>query len=1073
MTAARPIKQSCADLYDEELYHNPYRQNTRNKTANTPLFSLLFPTSHRPSSTADGQAAQRTPQAAAVDLQQSMLGVLEEQPAHTAAAISSWNGEVTSARTQQPFIPPPHDAGVIEMVSQVSESASMKKPQPHQSPDVTSPVDHGTAFEEDPSSVLKPPFRLRLKEVEKRFREEMEVHRGLEIAMDQLNTLEQEARMHQAELRTSTLLATLRTRNDEVMDHVFPGGWSDTHMPAVQPAAVTAVPPAVSCATSSKLAAPTATGSSALQDILATFSQPRRGGGTTAHVSEYPPTPPPIASKIDSVRCGVIRPEKPPQPYKRIRWVRKDRRPASVAAPLHEVDATAYSDDFVLESVDVSSGLSTIAVGSDSVFSEVATATISTGADDITEEVPASESTNLESAKRSVSSSIISDDVKQTATSISSRTDSVGSFKDTSSAHTRKKLRRPRNHKVDNATLSNVLGEFYKTCRQANNLTEILLGNGKAKTALRVTQTSHHSSRISDGREEVNGYSTASAHSDSNHTLQDDFIDVRRLRRFNQRLCDHLKALDIQRKVVRERHKLLKRAQILSRARNRMRADKAARLAEVVDDVEDLFDPRGDKRGRLGRGEKDDSISDEIPEEVDEDLLSATQDSMAIDDEVEDVVNFGDGDMGGDEAMDDLVNEVDWGSNSGNSVDDEIDDVAAATSVDDEAILNVIANESRGLNEVEDAFADRIAEVSDVADVVSDIANLPSDSAAEIESAVVDEVSAVASTPKTASVGDSLAATSIASGSLLPSQDVSTVEDERAASHRESTASDQSADNGDVSSVFPQSSESGLGWSSESDDDGEYERLLLAEDVAKTKHRRHAALRSVRVPPFTPLYDAHETTPSLSDEDAALKIRYEALRKASERYTAERQRGTLASEEFALQSLGAQRKREAQDRPTSPVLHRLIAYEEVPPSAIMADAPTTKAEVSAGDAAQQPPPYLTDDFASLQRWKQNQLDLFREILPAASSTAAVPMPTLADVRREEEDEGHTCDTPSVGTLAYHWGVLEAMLETRFNTTKLPDYDDWESEFGSNTEDVQLRGRWTPLQSDVGEVNTSS
>ncbi|XQJ28133.1 hypothetical protein NXY56_004142 [Leishmania guyanensis] len=238
------------------------------------------------------------------------------------------------------------------------------------------------------------PFSMRVREVERRFWEQVKVHRGLTAASRHVDVLEHSVRAFQAERRTRAFVQALAERQGAIWARVWPGGSppamvdtaSTVHdqtsalvrvipMPAAHcgetPASVplahrdnsAATPSTSSAASPPPPASPTG---SLLRDILDTYSKPRElretSGGSAAPAATAAPDVPrapqaqkgaPLApaGKAQRTVAGVeiVRPEEAPTPYTIIRYV--VARSKHVSAPHDTVDRQGISTSSVGTSV--------------------------------------------------------------------------------------------------------------------------------------------------------------------------------------------------------------------------------------------------------------------------------------------------------------------------------------------------------------------------------------------------------------------------------------------------------------------------------------------------------------------------------------------------------------------------------------------------------------------------------------------------------------------------------------------------------------------------------------------------
>ncbi|CAG9576772.1 conserved hypothetical protein [Leishmania major strain Friedlin] len=217
------------------------------------------------------------------------------------------------------------------------------------------------------------PFSLRLREVERRFREQMKVHRGLTAASRQVDIVERSVQLFQAERRTRAFAQALAERQDAIWARVWPGGslpkTEDTEATAHRQAAASArVAPMPASRRSDSSATPSASTAISppppasptgflLKDILDTYSKPRElreaSGGSRSAAAAAPaaskatkmPKGVPLAPAREAQRTvagvEIFRPEKTPKHYTVIRYV--EARSKHAAATHNAVDRQGTS----------------------------------------------------------------------------------------------------------------------------------------------------------------------------------------------------------------------------------------------------------------------------------------------------------------------------------------------------------------------------------------------------------------------------------------------------------------------------------------------------------------------------------------------------------------------------------------------------------------------------------------------------------------------------------------------------------------------------------------------------------
>ncbi|GET89818.1 hypothetical protein, conserved [Leishmania tarentolae] len=218
--------------------------------------------------------------------------------------------------------------------------------------------DCSTRADADPHTV---PLSMRWRELERRFEEQMTVHRGLTAASRQLDVLRHSVQMFQAERRTRKFVQALAERQGAIWARVWPGGYppkmDDTAATAQRqraPSAGVAPAPAARLSGSSAAtltnraispAPPASPTGSLLKDILDTYSKPPElregssGGGRSAAATPSPPkgtkaqkgAPLAPAREVWRTTSGleIVRPEEAPKPYAVIRYVEARPKHAS------------------------------------------------------------------------------------------------------------------------------------------------------------------------------------------------------------------------------------------------------------------------------------------------------------------------------------------------------------------------------------------------------------------------------------------------------------------------------------------------------------------------------------------------------------------------------------------------------------------------------------------------------------------------------------------------------------------------------------------------------------------------
>ncbi|KAG5499316.1 hypothetical protein JIQ42_04130 [Leishmania sp. Namibia] len=219
-------------------------------------------------------------------------------------------------------------------------------------------VPHTDAAGQDRSSCAdndaeRVPFSMCLREVERRFREQMEVHRGLAAASRQIDVLERSVHMFQAERRTRAFAQALTERQDAIWARVWPGSspprmekapeavhrqtgalLSVVTMPTTYRGDSTATPSTSSVASPQPPGSPTG---SLLKDIISAYSKSRELVGassgssrsaavapaslTLSKANKGAPFAPARRAQRNVAGVQIFRPEEAPKPYTVTRYV--------------------------------------------------------------------------------------------------------------------------------------------------------------------------------------------------------------------------------------------------------------------------------------------------------------------------------------------------------------------------------------------------------------------------------------------------------------------------------------------------------------------------------------------------------------------------------------------------------------------------------------------------------------------------------------------------------------------------------------------------------------------------------
>ncbi|CAD2215440.1 hypothetical protein ADEAN_000289500 [Angomonas deanei] len=822
------------------------------------------------------------------------------------------------------------------------------------------------------------PFRKQFKESEKRFKEQLEVHREITNAMNQIKSVERQTKVLKAERRTTALVTTILSRQNAALLRTFPADtpfWKqmeeeeerlsriafvtppyylerDHGPPAAAP------PPAAVKKEEPKAAVPAKP--DPMLEVLAQFSKPKisatasetsRAGKKGKSSKEPPPVP---TKTLASIQVAKLEPE--PVPYKRIRYVlRKEPSPPQVDK---SSDTTKKTE-------------------TDAIADEVSVA----------EEVEDSIEDDIEEDYSNDSfESSISDDV---AMEVDSDDVSGASSGDSIDDMIESEDRSSRSPKVDSVELRDVLAQFYEACRTANKLSVLLTGKSKgAFEKERVTkddQSDQSSEHSADGSELASAKEKDKAWQ---KTLQRDFADVKRLRLFNKHIQKNIKAIDLQRKIREDKRKLVEKAVKLSKAKRKQRNNAGYRIKDLIDDeIESVLgsvDSTLRKRKKKKRGSDDDDIEDEIISDYDMGSDNVNSDDSIIDDMVD---SFNSSEMGSDGDDDGIADEIEdeWGSSGdGSKVGDSIDDIALDFSDDvDEAV-----DSDALLDEVEDDLVEVLASVSisEVGDMISevDLDGLPDEAST---ASIVDDFPSSKDSSVPSVVEDEL-------GEVEEEVPVQDTDRQRSSVYSSSLTSLVHSSDADQSSLYPNTETSSYMNSSdisrEEAVEGEVALQQLEADMAATRHRRQKALQGVEgggTETLSALYDP-KVPPGeddSSDDEETPEEESPVVTKKEEEVEV-----VAPPEEEALpQHLTA----------TEEVLPKFYREEHVPPAVVAAAPPAPPVE-------EKKHRYMADDFVALNEWKERQKQLFRQILPSASEVHAT-----------------SDSTEEVKSFAHHWGGI--------------------------------------------------
>ncbi|CCD14338.1 unnamed protein product [Trypanosoma congolense IL3000] len=285
-----------------------YRQNTNFVAANTPLLQQLF--GFQPLEPSPSIAVATQAQDSQYHTGKHHLTPRPSPPGHTKSAVG----------------PPPFFSVVEDCPGEISPCVDPRVPQSEGSmrcgefSSVERANDNDVSDDNDALVKAEPalPFRQVMQELERRFHEQMEVHRVLNSTMDRLDTLQAEVSLYQAEQRTLKLAAALREVNALPVDasvQAFAGAQKQAE------ASTHVSPPSATAPTDAGSAPAQGDKSSAaanplLTSILESYEKERESRlrakrGATADTAQKEEKPP----------LDIIRPPEAPRPYKRVYYV--------------------------------------------------------------------------------------------------------------------------------------------------------------------------------------------------------------------------------------------------------------------------------------------------------------------------------------------------------------------------------------------------------------------------------------------------------------------------------------------------------------------------------------------------------------------------------------------------------------------------------------------------------------------------------------------------------------------------------------------------------------------------------
>ncbi|EKF30107.1 RNA-binding protein, putative [Trypanosoma cruzi marinkellei] len=629
-----------------------YEQDTRFSAANTPLFSQLFGSSCSSGRKSCEKESFILPETCGGPFDGVCHGVTAPPP-------------VSEMRASETGVMAGGDAAADE---------------PHAVPSVKD-----AAFEEEdePRTPDKPkvPFRQVMRELERRFQEQMKVHRGLRASMRQLDLLREEILLFQTEQRTASLASALYQQSMPFMES------AGANVTVAAP-----IPQEPAKSNSASIVSPL------LEKALKSYTE-ERSNKEALRVEEN--VPPKSKMTRRTISVDVIRPAEEPRPYKRVYYVpvvkplEGARGDASLSASVISSSANAvsatvsYTEDF-----ESSGGVSTdMPVTDISNSSSVATSSTSIKEDS---SMRNSSSHSVNALTSMAGSSVIEE----------GNIDMRGSIR-------------------DDISLLSTLQEFYNACGSANRLMQALLGPDGDMRQPRIKnedEATLEMKSVTKPRDDNGRHVWLSS-------LRRDIGDVRKLRRFIDQMKKNIKFLDCQRKAQEAKQKLLVKAQRIAKAHQRMRHDKST-LSDVMDDIIDLMENES-------KQSSDGDMVDEVS------TVAALSRSSIVDDMVEDnVVDIANGsDLMGNEVVDEVDDQGTWGG--GKPDDDDmsipqevLSELSWATAESD------YANALVGASNVVDMVEDDVPLPSDggeTRDVDEDIPRVSLESSSSVTE-VVDDV---------------------------------------------------------------------------------------------------------------------------------------------------------------------------------------------------------------------------------------------------------------------------------------------------------------------------------------------
>lgn len=586
--------------------------------------------------------------------------------------------------------------------------------------------------------------------------------------------------------------------------------------------------------------------------------------------------------------------------------------------------------------------------------------------------------------------------------------------------------------------LLSALKDFYQNCQRANQIALTFTGNLNDARPLKEEAKTSEFQEILSSQVGKNLIVSKGVDSNTENNASDDWLlsvasnakDVKRLKLFIHRLQNNLKAIDANRRLRAKKRKMLEKAQRLAKVRSQLKKNERVFLKDVADsDIEDLL------RSASESGVKTD---DELLDEVDD--LYQPESEIEEDDIIEEDMSFSGDDENVDDEIADEVSGYLEDSLPEDELEDEVQDLDALSDVDLSSGL---------LDEIEDQFADRLAEVSAISDVLDEVENLPyesdekqtglirSNSVAASDDDIADETSFA---QKTSAVSDLLTEVSTPTRSALSTD-------------------------ADVETVYPSSHSSSFRSMSEGRRDEQLRHSLSStdwfeNDLISTKSRREKAVGNVvDSSTFTQLYDPIVPEKSEnSDSEPAEVVEQETINQDNlevfDQPTMELPDPVVAS--GALQ--------DAQDSlPKVEFMANDSSEEKLgPPNKATPSSAKNPSNIPNAECSSSSTSVQLKELVQLNSWKEKEKDLIRQMLHLnRDEVPSSPAPSDHDLCEDN-------DVPS-DSFAYHWGMVESLLQCRFSSKSVPssstldesfelseDLDSSSSLYASNTEADDLQ-----------------